>query len=47
MYQVYQEESGEDINGEFHIELLSSLCQLTALCMQHSNVAECSFTLFK
>ncbi len=45
--QVYQEESGSEINGVFHINLLTSQSQLTSLTLQHKNVADAADILHR
>ena len=45
--QVYQEETGDKINGVFHQNLLMAQCQLTALSLEQCKVADAADALHR
>ena len=44
---MYQEESGEKVNGTFHRNLLMAQCQLTSLMLEQGKVADAADALHR
>jgi len=44
---VYEEESGAEVNGTFHRELMSAYNNLLTLSLEKSTAADCADTLYR